>query len=190
MATYDPANVLLGVAWVFTAPANTAKAADTVEFGTDWTAPWSPVGATEEGATFSAGTDTTDLHVEEQSNAVATTVTSKNIRVSATLAEDTMETLLLALGGGTITTTAAASGQIGKKVLGLSDTLTEFAIGFDAKNKYGFWRRIYIPRATQTADVSTQYRRAAAYRTYNVEFSAICRPDQIFIGEKTAAALP
>jgi hypothetical protein len=189
MATYDPANVQLGVAWLFTAPANTTKPADTVEFGTDWTSPWAPVGATEEGVTFSAGTDTTDLHVEEQSNAVATTVTAKNIRVSATLAEDTMETLLLALGGGTLATQSAATGVIGKKTISLSDTLSVFAVGFDTKNKYGFWRRIYIPRATQTADVSTQYRRAAAYRTYGVEFSAICRPDEIFVGEKTAAAL-
>lgn len=188
--TVDTTKVLVGVASMFTAPANTAPPADTVAYGTDWTTPWTPVGATEEGVSFLVGSDTNDIRIEEQSTPVAVLVTARNIRIQASLSEDTLETMLLAYGGGSVTTQAAATGTIGKKTLTLSEQLNALAVGFDGKNSFGFFRRIYIPSVLSVADVTTAYRRAANNRAYNVEFRATCAVSAISIVDKTAAALP
>jgi hypothetical protein len=186
----DTTNVLVGYARLYTAPAGTAMPAETVAFDGAWGSSWTYIGATEEGITQTIGTDTGTITIEESSIAVLTTVTAKTFTLGFALSEDTLESIKLAAGGGTITTTAAASAQIGKKVLTLSDTLDQLAVGFEAVNKFGFFRRVYVPTVLSTGTVATPYRRAANNRAYPVELHATCRPDQIQIVDKTAAALP
>lgn len=182
-------NVLVGNATLYTAPANTAAPADTLADGAAWPTPWVHVGGTEEGVNFAVGSDTNDIRIEEQSTPVLVTMNTRNIRILAVLAEDTVEMMKLAYGGGTIATQAAAAGVIGKKTLTLSETLDKLAAGFEGKSPQGFFRRVYIPEIISIADITTTYRRAANNRSYAVELRAICAVSAIQIVDKTAAAI-
>lgn len=186
----NTAKVIVGVATLYTAPKNTAAPLDTLAENAAWSAPWVQVGGTEEGVSLAVGTDTADIRIEEQATPVLVVTTANNIRILTTLSEDTVENMKLAYGGGSIVTTAAASGQPGKKTLSLSNTLDQLAVGFEAINADGFWRRVYIPSVLSVADVTTAYRRAANNRAYNVELRAVCDPSLVKIVDKTAAALP
>lgn len=188
MAAVDTSNVLVGTAKLWTAPALTARPADTLAEGADFVSPWTFIGATEEGIRLLVGTETGETRIEESSIAVRIVATSKNVRIRGSLAEDVLESMKLAYGGGTVTTTAAGVGQPAKKVLKLSDTLDELAACFEGVNKYGKWRRIYIPKMLSLADVETAYRRAANNRAYPFELRAICLPSDIEIHEKSAEA--
>lgn len=182
-------NVLVGMATLYTSPSGTAAVADTLADGAEWPTPWVNAGATEEGVSFAVGSDTNMIRIEEQSTPVRVTMNTRNIRILAALSEDTVETMKLAYGGGTITTQAAATGTIGKKTLALSDTLDELAAGFEGKSPAGFFRRVYIPRVVSLADITTVYRRAENNRSYAVELTSIAKPADILIVDKTAAAV-
>lgn len=182
-------NVLVGAATLYTAPSGTAAVADTLADGAEWPTPWVMAGATEEGLSFAVGSDTTDIRIEEQSTPVRVTMNTRNIRILVALSEDTVETMKLAFGGGTITTQAAATGVIGKKTLKLSDVLDELAAGFEGKSPAGFFRRVHIPRVISVADVTAQYRRAANNRSYAIELRTLSPPADVQIVDKTAAAI-
>lgn len=195
----DVTNVTVGEGRLFTAPSGTAYPADDAPVNQgvggvllDWTAPagWVAAGATQEGLTLGVVQNTNDIPIEEQSTPARVTITTTEISVSTVLSEDTLETLKLAYGGGTITTTAAATGVIGKKQLVLAEGVTELALGFDGFNKQGFFRRVKLPRVLSVANVQTAYRRAADARRYGVTFRCIAPPSQVTIYDKTAAALP
>src|SRR4051812_12763833 len=100
MPTPNTASVLVGQATLYTAPADTAQPADTLAEGATWLTPWTYVGGTEEGVSFLVGTDTNDIRIEEQSTPVMVVVTNKNVRVTTSLSEDTVDTMKLAYGGG------------------------------------------------------------------------------------------
>lgn len=195
----DATQVFVGEARLFTAPFGTAYPADDVPANqgvngviADWTAPagWLAAGATQEGVTLGVVQNTNDIPIEEQSTPALVTVSSTEISVATVLSEDVLETLKLAYGGGTITTTAAATGIIGKKQLVLAEGISKLALGLDGFNKYGFFRRVKIPSVLPVANVQTAYRRAADARRYAVTFRAICKPSDITIYDKTAASLP
>lgn len=185
----NTAKVIVGHASIFTAPENTVAPLDGVDVGTDWSAPWKNVGATEEGVSFAVGTDTNDIRVEEQVQPVAILVTSRNVRAMFALSEDTLESMKLAYGGGVIATQAPGpAGIVGKSTLSLSDSFERLALGFEGLNSFGFFRRVYIPSVLSVADVTTPYRRAANNRSYAVELRAVCKSSDIKIVDKTAAA--
>ena len=184
----DVTKVIAGVATLYTAPVGTAMPADTVAEGVAWASTWVHHGATEEGISFINGTDTNDIFVEEQSPPARILVSRRNVRVTFALAEDVVASMKLSYGGGVSTPVVAGTGQPGKTTLTLSDTLDEVAVGFEAINAFGFWRRVHIPRAVSVADVTTTYRRATNNRSYAVELRAICASSDIKIVDKTAAA--
>lgn len=186
------ANVLVGPATLYTAPANTARPTDRTALGATWPAPWTYIGATEEGVSLVVGTDTTDILVEEQSIPVAVSVNKSNIAVNFALAEDVIENIKLSYGRGAITTSVAGTpgtGPPAMKTLTLSDTLDQLAVGFETSmpTNVAFWRRVYIPSVLSLADVTTAYRRAANNRSYNTSLRAVCPTSSIQIYEQTAA---
>lgn len=172
----NAANVIVGAATLYTAPPSTPLPADTVAYGAGWGAPWVDVGATEEGVTQIVGTNSQDITIEEQAAPISVTVASSNVRIQTALAEDIIENIKIAWGRGTLTTVV---GPPATKTLALSDTYNQFAIGFEALNAFGFFRRFYVPSVLSTADVTTRYRRAAAERSYTVEFRAVCASNLI-----------
>jgi hypothetical protein len=178
--------VLVGNATLYTAPVGTAYPVDTIAAGVEWATPWVHSGGTEEGLSFAVGSDTADIRIEEQSTPVLVTMNTRNIRVLLALAEDTVKTMKLAFGGGTIVTTAPGTGVAGKETLTLSDTLDILACGFEGRSPAGLWRRVQIPKIISVADVTTVYRRAANNRSYAVELRAICAASDVKIVDQTA----
>jgi hypothetical protein len=167
--------------------------AESVALGGTWPSSpqvWTAIGATEDGVTLGFRRNTADQMVEEQITPVGVETTDADLRCEVSLSEDTLETLRIAFGGGTITTVAAASGQIGKKTLALATDLTHFALGFEAKNPSGFFRRVLIPNIVSIADISTPFRRAAGPRRYKAAFRCLVKLEDVTIVDKTADALP
>lgn len=196
---YSVSNVFTGQVTLWVAAANSPIPADSVAIDTDWSVlttggitagMWRAPGATQAGWSTEYATTTNDITIEEQSIPAATLKTATSYRITGVLSEDVLENVKLAYGGGTLVTTAAASGVIGKKTLTLSDTMDSLAVAIEGLNKFGFFRRIYIPVATSTASVTTPYRRAAGQRVYAVQFNAACAINQIVETDMTAVALP
>lgn len=195
--TYQRNRVMAGMAALYLAPYSEASPAvlpaETVALGGAWPSspqPWTPIGATEQGVSMLWRRSTQSLTIEEQLTPVSVETTEIEAKFEAVLAEDTFETVRVAFGGGTVTTTAAASGVIGKKVLDLSSDLTNFALGLECKNTYGFFRRILVPKIVSIADVELINRRAASLRLYKVSFWSLVPPEDMDFVEKTANALP
>lgn len=191
----NTANVVVGIATAFIQPWSLSVPAvlppeNVIDLGGDWTnggaLAWSDMGVTDQGWTLSMTTKSNDITVEEQSTPVLTVTDAKNITVSGTLAEDTLKSMLWAYGGGTITTVAPGSTQIGKSTLTLQTQLATWAIGLETVNEYGMFRRVLLPKGNVTSSPQTKYRRAADKRMYDFTFSTTCPVEQIQIVEKTA----
>jgi hypothetical protein len=195
--TYDRTKVMPGMAAVYLAPysasAPAALPADTVALGGAWPSTpqvWTPIGATEDGVTLGFRRNTQDQTIEEQVTPVGVETTDADLRIECSLSEDSLETMRIAFGGGTITTVAAATGIIGKKTLVISTDLDHFALGFECKNPDGFFRRMLIPDVVSIADISTPFRRAAGPRRYRVAFRGLVALENVTVINKTANALP
>lgn len=194
---YDRTEVRVGLAQVYLAPYDAASPAvlpaDTVALGAAWPSSpqvWTPIGATEEGVKFTFNRATENIRIEEQMTPVDVATTEVTVTIDAVFAEDKFEAIRLAVGGGTVTTQAAASGIIGKKTLVMNSDMSHFALGLETKNKQGFFRRMLIPDVVSVADVTAEYRRAAGKRMYAASFKTLVKPEDIVWFEKTAAALP
>lgn len=191
---YTAANVLTGSAKMYTQVYNPQSPpvtpADTLALGSLWSAPWTPIGATESGVTFSFKRSTDDITVDEQVTPVDKRTKDVNFMMEVELSEDTLNSMVLAYGGGSIVTTAAASGVPGVKVLTISSEVSYFSFGFEGVNPYGQPRRVVVPISVSTANAKTKYQRAKKQRTYATSFESLVAPELVVIREITAAALP
>lgn len=194
---YQRKRIMAGMVQVYLAPYNEASPAvlpaDTVALGGTWPAvpqPWTAIGATQEGVSMVFRRSTQNLTIEEQMTPIAVETTEVEATIEAVLAEDTFETMKTAFGGGTVTTTAAGVGTIGKKELVISSDLEHFALGMEGRNTFGFFRRVLVPDVVSIADVEQVNRRAASLRMYKVSFRSLVKPEEMFFKEQTAAALP
>lgn len=185
----DVANVLVGIANMWISPPGTAAPADTLAFNEAWLSPWYHPGYSDKGLTLMFDRKEKRHQVEEVSNPVIITTESSAMKVQFGFAEATLENLLYAIGGGTITTQAAGTGIIGKKTLKLSEGLQVVQLGFEGKNPQGFFRRVVIPRVVSTGKLKTEFDRSKNKQVYNVEFESICSIEDIIIVDKTANAL-
>jgi hypothetical protein len=185
---YERGNVLVGLARCFTQPYDPttppALPEDTVALAGTWSTPWVPVGATEEGMSFSASRDTQDIKIEEQPNPVDKRQTSASYTMALTLAEDTMHTMVLSYGGS-ITITAAGTTTPGIQQLNMSSDLSYFAFAFEGRAPSGFWRRVLVPIVVSVGEAETAYRRAEEKRMYKVSFESLVRPEDVIIREMT-----
>lgn len=195
---YVRANVLRGQAALWIAPFSATTPVtipqDTLALGGDWANAttgnilWKPVGATESGVTMRFTRETTDITIEEQVNPVDVATNTLDPRVEAVLAEDTLETMVTAYGGGTIATVAKTPTTPGTSQLTISSELTHLTLGMEAVNNKGFWRRVVFPDVLSVAEVETSYRRAETQRLYAVSFRMVNPLSELIIKEMTAAA--
>ncbi len=181
-------NVLVGYANLYIAPEGTEAPEDTVPFNEDWGAPWYHPGYTDKGVTLGFDRKEKRHMVEEISSPAVITVETSTLKISVGLAESTIENIKYAMGGGTITTTAAGVGTIGKKSLVLSDDLQVVTLGFEGKNPQGFFRRVIIPRVVATGKLKTEFDRSKNKQVFNAEFESVCPIEEVVIYEKTANA--
>ena len=186
---YVRKNVIRGQAQIWTRPQDDTATlpANTVPLGGDWAvaAPtgnplWTSIGASESGATMRFSRSTNDITIEEQLNPVDIATTSVDPRIEVTLAEDTLETMKLAYGGGTITTVAPASGQPGYRELTIAEDIEHLTLGLEGMNTKAptgtndrQWRRVLWLDVLSVADVETSYRRAETQRLYAVSFRLV-----------------
>lgn len=195
---YTRQNVLAGQARMFLQKLGPtivpALPAETVALNGAWptVAPniWVPVGATQEGLNFRFQRTTQDINIEEQLTPVSVNTTGLDISFDTVLSEDTLQTMQVAFGGGTITTTAPGVSQIGKSELVIGSDLDQYAFGFEARNEFGFFKRVFVPTVVSVGQVEALHRRAADARRYAVSFRAICAPEEIKILSKTANITP
>lgn len=151
---------------------------------------WLSMGATNEGFKVNVETSTTQITIEEQSTPVGETVESKAIGIEAVLAEATMESMKYSWGGGAITTTPAASAQVGKKEMSLNDDVNYYTGCLETKNFNGFARRLYVPKGSITGSGEVSFRRAADKQMFPIRFASLCKPTDIDVLDVTEAALP
>ena len=106
-------------------------------------------------------------------NAVDIATTSVDPRIEVTLAEDTLETMKLAYGGGTITTVAPTSTMPGYRELRIAEDIEHLTLGLEGINSKGSWRRVLWLDVLSVADVETSYRRAETQRLYACSFRLV-----------------
>lgn len=190
--TFSPAKVLTGLAAMYLQPYDPAVPAtlplDSVPLGTVWDAPWVAVGATMQGLAFAVQRDTQDIVIEEQMTPVDTRTKSMNFDAQFELAEDTLQSMLWAYGGGLVTVTAPTVTDPGVSVLTISDEMDNFAFGFEGKNSFGLPRRVLFQPAKSIGQAKTGYRRSDSQRSYVVDVKALCAPSDVDIREITAPA--
>ncbi len=182
------ANVIVGVAQAWIAPANTASPVFTTLTGlvTTPTTPWVEVGFTESGVTRNSARKTTNIMVEEQSTPILVVPDTTDFTIDITFAEDVILNMQTAYGGGTITQIVASGTSPALTVLTLADALTAFAIALVGTNASGLSRLVYVPNLISGGKVKTSYQRAKAARTYPATFTAVCPLSSIVITDATA----
>lgn len=181
--------------WVasYNATAPVTLPAHTLALGGDWSVAipaWKPIGATEAGVTMRFTRETTDISIEEQANPVDVAVNTLDPRIEVTLSEDSLETMRIAYGGGTITTVAPASGVQGYRELKVTQDLEHLTLGLEAENSDGRARRVLFADVLSVAEVETSYRRAETQRLYACSFRLISPIEDLVIRDYNLAALP
>lgn len=138
--------------------------ADTVALGTAWTTPWTPIGATDQGVTLNFSRKTQDIMIEEQQTPILVLSDSTDVSIDVVLAEDALEQLRVAMGGGTITVGTTSD------TLVINSDISQFSIGLETKNPEGLARRFLFQPCVSTGNIKTQFRRAANKHMYSTSF--------------------
>lgn len=182
-------NVIVGVAQLFIAPANTdIPAFAATGIVTTPIDPWVQQGFTESGVTLTVDRKVSEIRVEEQSTPVLVVPDTVDVTIDVTFAEDTLLNASTAYGGATITSVEASDEAPATTTLTLAEALTEMALCFVGANPYGLQRLFYVPEVVSDGKVKTEYRRTKNARTYPTTFTALCALDQITWIDATAVA--
>lgn len=189
---YNKQNVVKGMAMLYVAPwtdSLTFPSDDTPLFAPDnagWSSTWAAAGASDEGYKLTIDSSTQTENIEEDPQPVSVDLEGREIKIEAALAEDTLETIKLAVGGGSIAVQAASSTVVGKRTLTLNDSIDRVAAVLEMKNKFGLARRWIIPEMMAGGSVSTDFRRAAGKRLYPLALQAVCATADIRCVDITA----
>lgn len=194
---YVRKNVIRGQAQIWTRPQDDTATlpSNQLALGGDWAVPatgnalWTSIGASESGATMRFSRSTNDITIEEQLNPVDIATTGVDPRIEVTLSEDTLETMKLAYGGGTITTVAPGSGTVGYRELTIAEDIEHLTLGLEGMNTKNQWRRVLWLDVLSVADVETSYRRAETQRLYAVSFRLVSPIQSAVIREWNLAAI-
>lgn len=196
---YVRKNIIRGQAqiWIRAYDETAVLPADTVALGGDWAVAeptgnplWKPIGATEGGVTMRFTRETTDITVEEQVNPVDVATNTLDPRIEATLAEDTLETMLTAYGGGELAVNAPTSTLPGTREITISDELEHLTLGMEGVNADGYWRRALWLDVLSVAEVETSYRRAETQRLYACSFRLVSPVSSLKIREMNLPITP
>lgn len=126
-------DILVSPATIYYAPVGTAVPDETtVAYGAAWGGQWVNLGFTLEPISLSYETETFELEVEQITLPVRRVRTTETVTIETVLAEMTATNLSLVVDG-TVTTTAAGTGQVGfdEIAAGGRVDLSEYAFGFE-----------------------------------------------------------
>lgn len=172
---------------LYQAPFATSNAfpADTVDFGTAWTAPWVDVGFTDGGIQVTISVDRADITVDQLLEPVLRPVTGRTITFTSTLAEATVDNLNLAAGLGTVASVAPGAGTKGHDTLEIGTDTADvlYSWGFEAKQQNGEPFRGAIFRGQATGSPAPTFGVADTKSAFDLEITALVdtstTPDRI-----------
>ena len=141
------ANVLIGAANMYVAPAGTAPPGmdgDTIDWGA---ASFADQGFTQGGVEFDYAPEIFRAMVDQVMSPVKTELIGEGLAVRTGFAEADLDHLNIAMSASTKTTRAPGAGEVGQDILkGGSGSLVEKVLGFEGKSPEGFWRVVMIWR--------------------------------------------
>lgn len=187
-------NLLVNPGFLWLAPVGTAAPANTVSGGvfTDVVpAAWLPLGATQEGSTFTYGTDVEGIEVAEFLDPVRYETVSRAGSMAFALASFTLSNYRRALNGGV----AALVPTSGTGATALY-TVEPPEPGQEVRAAV-LWEstdstvRVLIRQALQGGEIETQFQKAPDYAaipcTFNVEIPTVGKPFSIYGAGDTRA---
>ncbi len=156
---------------------------DYVAFPTDnggaWADPasgWTDVGYSEDGWTLEMDKTFEDIMVAEEIDPIATFKTAQEVRLTGELAQASQSNLLLALGGGTITTGDGNNGyQSGYNAITppTTDNYDEKSLLLIVDGPNGADRHVEIPRAVNVGAFSMAHQKAPQKVVIATEFKLL-----------------
>lgn len=151
-----PFDTVVGPGSIWVSPVGTAY--PVVDLVTP-AAPWVSLGETDGGLEFTAKRSTKPHYTDQSFAAKKTTVDSKGVELSFTLAQVTLERLAVVLDGQTITTVAAGAGTAGYKKLTLSSlaTIPQYAMLVRVPSPYADGYLQYQIRVSPSGDMKMSY---------------------------------
>lgn len=183
---YDTTDVLYGIGYLFTAAYGTAPPSyDNYGDSSQWaTAGWSYIGATDQGVQNAFTPNMSLIQVEETPIPVASLISTATFQITTSLAQETLDNINLAYGGGgTITTYSSGAGQPEMQILNLSSNFAELAAAILGQNEDGYPRVYLVPKIQSAGTVTTNFRRAANARLYPITLNALCDLSEITIAD-------
>ena len=162
---------------------NTSDGSDYISFpgvtGTAWDSPasdWVDVGYSEDGWTLEMDKTFEDIMVAEEIDPIATFKTAQEVRLTGELAQASQANLLVALGGGSITTGNGSNGY----VTGYNAIIPPSTDDYDEKSLLlivdgpaGADRHVEIPRAVNVGAFSMAHQKAPQKVVIGVEFKVL-----------------
>ena len=177
--------VVIGTGVLYTAAiSNQGDASgDYIAFPTDssgsWADPasdWVDVGYSEDGWTLEMDKTFEDIMVAEEIDPIATFKTAQEVRLTGELAQASQANLLVALGGGSITTGDGSNGyQSGYNAIipPSTDDYDEKSLLLIVDGPAGADRHVEIPRAVNVGAFSMAHQKAPQKVVIGVEFKVL-----------------
>jgi len=178
--------VIVGTGVLYVAAiANEGNASgDYIAFPTDdgssaWSSPasdWVDVGYSEDGWTLEMDKTFEDIMVAEEVDPIATFKTAQEVRLTGELAQASQANLLVALGGGSITTGDGSNGyQSGYNAIipPSTDDYDEKSLLLIVDGPAGADRHVEIPRAVNVGAFSMAHQKAPQKVVIGVEFKVL-----------------
>tara|TARA_B100000287_G_scaffold328394_1_gene312892 strand:+ start:37 stop:687 length:651 start_codon:yes stop_codon:yes gene_type:complete len=147
--------------------------------GGSWADPasgWTDVGYSEDGWTLEMDKTFEDIMVAEEIDPIATFKTAQEVRLTGELAQASQSNLLLALGGGTITTGDGNNGyQSGYNAITppTTDNYDEKSLLLIVDGPNGADRHVEIPRAVNVGAFSMAHQKAPQKVVIATEFKLL-----------------
>jgi hypothetical protein len=156
---------------LFWAPLGTAVPTNTVAgsvFTDAWAAEWVPLGATEEGHSFSFSTETETVDVAEFLDPIKYVETGREGSVSFSLVSITSANLKRALNGGTIATTGSTATTLTKYTPAALGASVRCMLGWESQDST---ERYVWYQCFNTSGIEISRRKGADKATMPVEFA-------------------
>lgn len=170
VSNFSSDDVLVGAANLLYAPRGTTKPSDsTVEVNdfASWPSGWVHLGYTDTGPNFNYAYETFEVRAQQSTAPLKRRKTSETLTITAGLLQFEAAHIALATGG-TVTHTAAGSGQkeVDKITGGGEVTLDEYMFAIESTREDGAGNlqpvRLFLPRGTITQNGDTSFARDSA----------------------------
>lgn len=123
---------------------------------------WEEMGETDGGVKVKYSQEIEKQYTDQRAGAVKAIRKEESLVIETNLAQATLENLAQAMGGLTVTDTAAGAGTIGIREMGMSQggEVSEFSMLFRADSPYGDYpAQYYVPRGFFGGEQGMEYKK-------------------------------